>query len=186
MNTSCFPDDLRTILALHPKYSHILGWFEMNIIWCYHRESENTKVIMIKIHKLQTTRMLQNIFQYSWWYWCLLFSFFSSYSNYYSEDGEFMLVSNSSFQKVTVVEGITYTSMTMSLTLQRRPTYYILNMVLPCVVLSMLSSLAFCLPVSCGERVSLQITVILSFGIYQMMLTEYIPNHATKIPLLST
>ena len=107
------------------------------------------------------------------------------HSNYYREDGEFIVTSNSSYQKVTTVEGITYTSMTMSLTLQRRPTYYILNMVLPCVVLSMLGSLAFCLPVSCGERVSLQITVILSFGIYQMMLTEYIPNHATQIPLLS-
>ena len=107
------------------------------------------------------------------------------FSHYYIENGQFTIATNSVYQQLVTVEGITYSTIMLSLTLQRRPTYYILNMVLPCVVLSMLSSLAFFLPVSSGERVSLQITVILSFGIYQMMLTDYIPNHATKIPILS-
>ena len=107
------------------------------------------------------------------------------FSHYYIENGQFIVARNSVYQEMVTVEGTTYSTLLMSLTLDRRPTYYLLNMIVPCSVLSMLSSLAFCLPVSSGERVSLQITVILSYGIYQMMLTEYIPNHATKIPILS-
>ena len=112
--------------------------------------------------------------------------FFTSFSSYfYLENGEFIIATNSVYQTLWHTTSNIYSTLTLSLTLDRRLTYYLLNMILPCAVFSMLISLAFCLPVLSGERISLQITVILSFSIYQMMLAGYIPNNDTKIPILN-
>lgn len=66
---------------------------------------------------------------------------------------------------------------------ERRPAFYVLNMIMPCIGLVLIGLLAFCLPVTSGERVSLQITMILSFSIYQLMLSDYIPNTSNNIPI---
>ena len=107
-------------------------------------------------------------------------------ANNYMENGEFMIKSNSVMTTTwkdtwPVVE---YSVINFNLMLKRRPTFYVLNMLLPCVALVLLGLLAFCLPVTSGERVGLQVTMLLSFSIYQLLLYDYIPSGSTNIPML--
>jgi len=69
--------------------------------------------------------------------------------------------------------------------LERRPAYYVLNVMVPTGLLSLITLLAFVMPPSSGERVSLQITVLLSLSVFQLILTSYVPVTSTNMPALS-
>ena len=60
-----------------------------------------------------------------------------------------------------------------------------LNLVVPSAVLAMLSNLMFFLPPESGERVSLGITVLLSFSVFQFMMMDKMPDNSDSIPILS-
>lgn len=92
-------------------------------------------------------------------------------------------VINVSFQSYN--ESSCLSAMRYTITLKRLPTYYILNFIAPCSMLISVSLLAFVLPVTSGERISLQITVILSSSIYQLIVTSQVPVTSRNIPLMS-
>ena len=48
----------------------------------------------------------------------------------------------------------TYSRIVIELTMKRVPYFYVLNIIVPCVVLSLISLFAFCLPRESGERVT--------------------------------
>ena len=106
----------------------------------------------------------------------------------YSESEEFELISNSA---ETMLNGnisdpkLQFSSAVFKIKLSRRSDYYVLNIILPCSLLAILSLVTFCLPVNSGERVSLQITVLLSQSVYQLILTNYVPVTSINIPILS-
>ena len=99
----------------------------------------------------------------------------------YGESEEFELISNST---ETSLQG-KFSSAVFQIILLRRSGYYVLNIILPCCLLAFLSLVTFCLPVNSGERVSLQITVLLSQSVYQLILTNYVPVTSINIPVLS-
>lgn len=106
-------------------------------------------------------------------------------SDFLIESGEFLVAFNSvSAHEFADLQGDDFAVLYIRLQLQRRPNFYLINMILPCTVLSLLSVFAFCLPVT-GDRVSLQITLLVSFVIYQLMLSDYIPVTSVNIPVLS-
>ena len=65
-----------------------------------------------------------------------------------------------------------------------QPLYYILNILLPCVMLSMLILLVFCMPPDGGEKVSLSITVLLSFTVFMLMVSDNMPQTSNHTPTL--
>ena len=69
--------------------------------------------------------------------------------------------------------------------LERRPHYYIVNIIMPCALLAFVSLLSFILPPASGERISLQVTVMLSLVVYQLMITGLVPVTSKKTPALS-
>ena len=99
----------------------------------------------------------------------------------YGESEEFKLLANST---ETSLSG-NFSSAVFQIILLRRSGYYVLNIILPCCLLAFLSLVTFCLPVNSGERVSLQITVLLSQSVYQLILTNYVPVTSINIPVLS-
>ena len=59
-----------------------------------------------------------------------------------------------------------------------------LNIILPCVSLNVLSLLAFCLPPDAGEKVTLGITVLLSYSVFMLLVAENMPPTSEFVPLI--
>eukprot|EP00112_Aurelia_sp_Birch-Aquarium-sp1_P007388 Seg1804.2 transcript_id=Seg1804.2/GoldUCD/mRNA.D3Y31 product="Neuronal acetylcholine receptor subunit alpha-7" protein_id=Seg1804.2/GoldUCD/D3Y31 len=72
-----------------------------------------------------------------------------------------------------------------SITVRRITLYYVMNFILPCVLIAVLTVLVFLLPPESGERVSYGITVILSFTILLLMLYEKLPVTSSEYPLIA-
>ncbi len=64
--------------------------------------------------------------------------------------------------------------------------YYMLNVLFPCVMLSLLTLLVFCMPPDAGEKVSLSITVLLSFTVFMLMVSDNMPQTSNHTPILGT
>ncbi|XP_078077598.1 neuronal acetylcholine receptor subunit alpha-10-like [Mustelus asterias] len=76
-----------------------------------------------------------------------------------------------------------YPDITVTLTLQRRPSFYIYNLLLPCIMISSLVPLSFYLPADSDEKVSLGVTILLAFTVFQQMVAEIVPPSET-LPLI--
>ena len=77
-----------------------------------------------------------------------------------------------------------YPDVTVFVTIRRRILYYLLNIILPCVSLNLLSLLAFCLPSDAGEKVTLGITVLLSYSVFMLLVAENMPQTSEFVPLI--
>lgn len=77
-----------------------------------------------------------------------------------------------------------YAHVIFTLHLKRRYKFYIMNIVLPCVMLSVLIMIGFCLPPEAGEKISLGISVLLAFTVFLLMIADNIPRTSSAIPLI--
>ena len=71
------------------------------------------------------------------------------------------------------------------LTIERKPLYYLFNVITPCLVLITTLFIGFYLPPDCGERVSLTITVLLAVAVFLQLVTDYLPTNSDSIPILA-
>lgn len=69
--------------------------------------------------------------------------------------------------------------------MKRRILYYLTNLLIPCILISFLSFLSFCLPVQSGERIALVITTLLSMSVYMILISTFMPPTSAVIPLMS-
>ncbi|TRY81388.1 hypothetical protein DNTS_000637 [Danionella cerebrum] len=76
-----------------------------------------------------------------------------------------------------------YPDITYTLLLQRRSSFYICNLLLPCFLIAFLAPLGFYLPADSGEKVSLGVTVLLALTVFQMMVAESLPP-SESVPLI--
>ncbi len=63
--------------------------------------------------------------------------------------------------------------------IQRNPHYYYANIVVPCMLLSAMSLMSLCLPPESGEKISLQITILLSYVVFLLLVSDITPHTST-------
>ncbi|XP_046353570.2 acetylcholine receptor subunit alpha-like [Haliotis rufescens] len=78
-----------------------------------------------------------------------------------------------------------YPRLIVELTLKRRPSYYVYNLIIPITLLSLLSSLVFALPMEYGDKVALSMTVLLSFGVFLTQMTTNMPKTSRQTSYLT-
>ncbi|XP_015283795.1 PREDICTED: neuronal acetylcholine receptor subunit alpha-10 [Gekko japonicus] len=76
-----------------------------------------------------------------------------------------------------------YPDVTYTLVLQRRASFYVFNLLLPCIMISFLAPLGFYLPADSGEKVSLGVTVLLALTVFQLLVAESMPP-SENVPLI--
>uniref|UniRef100_A0A3Q4HV75 Neuronal acetylcholine receptor subunit alpha-9-I-like n=1 Tax=Neolamprologus brichardi TaxID=32507 RepID=A0A3Q4HV75_NEOBR len=76
-----------------------------------------------------------------------------------------------------------YPDITFSLHLKRRSSFYIFNLLIPCMMISFLAPLGFYLPADSGEKVSLGVTVLLALTVFQLLVAESMPP-SESVPLI--
>lgn len=104
----------------------------------------------------------------------------------YTANGEWRLVS---LQAVKNTQYYTccadpFVDITYIVHVQRRVLFYLNNIIIPCIILNLMTLLAFLLPHDSGERISLVITVLLGLTVYMLIFTENIPNSSLVIPFI--
>ncbi|XP_069113456.1 acetylcholine receptor subunit alpha-L1-like isoform X1 [Argopecten irradians] len=71
------------------------------------------------------------------------------------------------------------------LELRRRPVYYIISTILPISMLSLLNVLVFMLPMNTGEKMTLAVTVLLSFTVFMSVVNDVMPKTSNSISILA-
>ncbi|XP_059171412.1 neuronal acetylcholine receptor subunit alpha-2-like [Physella acuta] len=78
-----------------------------------------------------------------------------------------------------------FPDVTFYIKIRRRTLYYMYNVVFPCVMMSALTLLVFCLPPDSGEKIALGITVLLAFSVFMLAVAENLPETSEFVPLIS-
>ena len=68
--------------------------------------------------------------------------------------------------------------------LQRKPSFYVLILMVPSVLVALISIAGFLLPTEAGDKVSLQLTALLSYILLFVMVVDIIPPIGGNFPLL--
>ncbi|KAF6113185.1 cholinergic receptor nicotinic alpha 1 subunit [Phyllostomus discolor] len=77
-----------------------------------------------------------------------------------------------------------YLDITYHFVMQRLPLYFIVNVIVPCLLFSFLTGLVFYLPTDSGEKMTLSISVLLSLTVFLLVIVELIPSTSSAVPLI--
>ena len=69
------------------------------------------------------------------------------------------------------------------LTFKRKPMYYVVYIIIPCLTLGVLNLFLFVLPPTSGEKASLGMTIILAYFVFLLLVAEKLPETSDNIPL---
>ncbi|XP_033102296.1 acetylcholine receptor subunit beta-like 2 isoform X2 [Anneissia japonica] len=78
-----------------------------------------------------------------------------------------------------------YIDLTFKITLHRNPLFYIITLVLPCILISFMSILIFYLPSDAQEKITLCISVLLALIVFLLLIPDIIPPTSQTIPLIA-
>ena len=79
-----------------------------------------------------------------------------------------------------------YPDVTFTIHMRRGSLFYIFNLIFPCFLIYLVSFLGFFLPVESGEKVNLEITILLALVVFLLMVGETLPPTPDAIPILGT
>ncbi len=99
-------------------------------------------------------------------------------ANFKLEAGEWM-VENINIKYDHVLNVVVY-----RIVVSRKPLYYVVTVIIPVAVLSLLGGLVFYIPAGYGDKLSFSMTVLLSFTIFQIVLVDKLPEKSESFPLL--
>ena len=72
----------------------------------------------------------------------------------------------------------------ITIVMDRKPLFYLFNLVIPCIIILSMILLGFFLPPESGERITLSITVLLAMAVFLQLVGESLPRNSETVPLL--
>ena len=106
----------------------------------------------------------------------------------YTLNGEWELVGTDAFRgeaELPCCPGMSYSHVRFGMAIRRRHLFYVVNIVIPCVLLSALVLAVFWVPPDAGERLSAGISVLLAFIVFLLMMADTVPRTSLDVPVLS-
>ena len=107
--------------------------------------------------------------------------------SYYRNSTEWELVSFTAKQNIKTYKccPFPFYDLTYTINLRRKPLYYIMTVVIPCVLLSLLSTISFVFPAESGERVALVASVLLGLFVFMLIVNDRTPVTSDVVPMIS-
>lgn len=106
--------------------------------------------------------------------------------DHYNGNGEWdILTVSQNVVTETVMGGMKMTSIIWTIELKRKGDFYILNIILPIIVLSFLNIFCFMLPADSGEKIGYSMSVFLTFSVFTIIISDELPKTSDEICLLS-
>ncbi|XP_071166740.1 neuronal acetylcholine receptor subunit alpha-10-like isoform X2 [Mytilus edulis] len=75
-----------------------------------------------------------------------------------------------------------YPDVTFNIFLERKPRYYVTNILVPSFLITCIAILGFLLPVDSGEKIGLELTVMLAISVFQLLVADKLPPSSFSTP----
>ena len=77
-----------------------------------------------------------------------------------------------------------YVTLRYTVVMQRKSTYYVMYLIVPCVLCTVLVLISFAIPPENGERIGFCSTVMLSVSVYLLLIADLLPDNSDALPIL--
>ncbi|NXM72365.1 5HT3A protein, partial [Serilophus lunatus] len=101
-------------------------------------------------------------------------------------DGEWKFTNLSIIESTEMQDDKGYSVITYEISMERRPTLYILNLILPTCALYLLDMAVLFGPSSLEEKINFQIAIILGSSMLAVILNNSLPTSSNKPPVIGT
>ena len=78
----------------------------------------------------------------------------------------------------------TFSEVKVSFSIGRKPLFFVLFSIVPCMIIGMLVLVSFFIPVESGERIGLCATILLAVSVYLLVVTDQLPEQSDTLPLI--
>ncbi|MBN3325561.1 ACHD protein, partial [Atractosteus spatula] len=105
----------------------------------------------------------------------------------FTENGEWEIIhkpARKNTHKDVPPESCKHQDITFYLIIKRKPLFYIINIITPCVLISFMASLVYYLPADSGEKMTLSISVLLAQSVFLLLVSQRLPETSLAIPLI--
>ncbi|CAK6953684.1 acetylcholine receptor subunit epsilon [Scomber scombrus] len=106
----------------------------------------------------------------------------------FTENGEWAIVHRPARKMINSrysPDDLEYQEILFNLVIQRKPLFYIINIILPCSLISSLVVLAYFLPAQAGgQKLTVSISVLLAQTVFLFLIAQKVPETSLSVPLI--
>ncbi|XP_061204634.1 acetylcholine receptor subunit delta isoform X1 [Neopsephotus bourkii] len=105
----------------------------------------------------------------------------------FTENGEWEIIHRPARKNIhpeMPPESSGHQDITFYLIIKRKPLFYIINIVTPCILIAFMAILVFYLPADSGEKMTLVISVLLAQSVFLLLISQRLPETSHAIPLI--